>query len=147
MDALQRFQLQGGEAMAEGMIYRVRTVWGDDFVVDGSATWLTLENDLGSFTPALDEVTELTALDDGDWRMSLQTGSVLIGPLAGEEIDLALPLGPDGIEVPIDEITSIQLQDWGGYGDYRNNMPAPAASPDSGMWFDNARQSGFKGMQ
>jgi hypothetical protein len=147
MDALQRFQLQGGESMADGMVYRVRTVWGDDFVVDGAATWVTLENDLGTFTPTLDEVTELTAIDGGDWRMALETGSVLIGPLAGEALTLALPLGPEGIELPIDQITSIQRQDWGGYGDYRDTMPAQAGELDSGMWFDNIGQSSFKSLQ
>lgn len=145
MDALQRFQLQGGEAMPGGMVYRVRTVWGDDFVVDGAATWLTLENELGRFTPTLDEVTALTALEGGDWRMALDTGTVLIGPLAGEALTLALPLGPEGIELPIDEITSVQRQDWGDYGDFRRQRaPAQAGEMDSGLWFDNAGQSSFK---
>lgn len=147
MEELQRFQLQGGEAMPEGFVYRVRTVWGDDFVVDGSATWLTLENELGSFTPALDEVQSLAAIEAGDWRMALDNGSVLIGPLAGESLTLALPLGPGEIEVPIDDITSVMRQDWGGYREYERNAPAQAGGLDSGMWFDNRTQSGFKAMQ
>jgi hypothetical protein len=102
MEELQRFQLQGGEAMPTGFVYRVRTVWGDDFVVDGSATWLTLDNDLGSFSPALDEVRSLAAIEGGDW---------------------------------------------GGYRDYEQNAPVQAGELDSGMWFDNRRQSGFKSLQ
>lgn len=150
---LERFQLQGGEDVPTGFVYQVKTIWSDDFIVDGSETWIRLENELGEFTPRLEEVTSLERQDDGDWRMALQTGTVLIGPLTDDALTLALPVGPDGVEVPLSGIVSIERHDWGGYESYRSSWPQiaspaqQAAEGDSGLWFDNSRQSGFKAMQ
>ncbi len=171
---LERFQLQGGEDVPTGFVYQVKTIWSDDFIVDGEETWIRLENELGAFTPRLEEITALRRQADGDWRMALGTGTVLIGPLTDDALTLALPLGPGAVEVPLSGIVSIERHDWGGYATYRSSwggqggriqnleqlgyvddVPQPAAAPvraaeaaaDTGQWFDNSRQSGFKAMQ
>lgn len=156
MDQLERFQLQGGDLMESGIVYRIRTVYGDDFVVDPDNTWIRMDNALGSFSPTLAEVRSLQPEFEVDdrvpvWRMELQSGTVLRGPLSGasdggDEITLALTLGPEEITLPLADLVSIERQDWGGYDSFLfpdYSSPAPAAA-DSGEWFDNRRQSGFK---
>ncbi len=170
MRQLERFQLQGGDLLPAGIVYRVHTVYGDDFVVDADQTWVRIDNALGSFRPTLGEVLSLKQHDGSlaslgaspaatgvDWRMQLATGTVLIGDLAGTGADaaaleLALPLGPDRIAVPIDDIVSIERQDWGGYSSWKDDtvyrpaeaeQAAPAAG-SGGRWFDNRRQRDFK---
>ncbi len=162
MDRLERLQLQGGDLLPAGIVYRVRTVYGDDFVVDADATWVRLDSDLGSFAPTLGEVWSLqqdTVDDSLRWRMELQTGTVLLGELSGttgdaDALSLALPLGPDALSVPIDDIVSIERQDWGGYDSFLpvSKIRGPeeveeAAPADSGGWFDNRRQLDFKSVQ
>lgn len=169
MDRLERLQLQSGDLLPAGIVHRVRTIYGDDFVVDADATWVRLDSDLGRFTPTLGEVWRLdqdTAGEPPQWRMELQTGTVLIGALAGagadpEALTMALPLGPATLAVPIDDIRSIERQDWGGYEGFRSaswgdDPIGPAAEElepggevtvpavDSGVWFDNRRQLDFK---
>lgn len=154
MDQLQRFQLQGGDLLQAGIVYRVRTVYGDDFVVDPEQTWIRLESALGTFTPTLAEVLSVQPwLDERQsaptWRMELLSGTVLVGDLSGagedaRRLTLALELGPDAVEIDLADITGIARQDWGGYDSFllSGEGAAPAAA-DSG-WFDNRRQSGFK---
>lgn len=55
MNELTRFQLQGAARWPSGPVYRMRTTWGDDFLVDPAKTRVQLENQLGSFAPLLTE--------------------------------------------------------------------------------------------
>ena len=157
MDQLERFQLQDGQYWPEGAIYRVTTSWGDDFLIDPETTRFEIENELGIFAPFLSECTSVEPLGDGDWRIELATGTVLIGPLTSDEIDFQLSMGPGTIRAPLDTIVGIDREDWGSYEDnlYRysgqgySEEPmdsSPAASPglqgaqssSPDVWFENA---------
>lgn len=160
---LERLQTQGGEVWPEGDVFRVTTIYGDDFVVDPGQTHLTLVNELGTFSPSLTEMASLIPLDgaDGDWEIQLFTGTVLIGPLEGDAVTLALRMGPERVEVPLDALVSIERQAWSpGYyaapiaseeamptetgGAELQQMAAPPAARSSPSgWFDNStmRQS------
>ena len=161
MDQLQRFQTQGGDKMPTGAVYRVRTIYGDDVLVDPAETRLVVDNALGSFTPTLAECVSAAPLDDPekDWRLELETGTVLIGRIGTEGIDFQLPMGPDSLTVPLAALVSLERQDWGTYDSYeelQQPMPAAAEPMQQGggaappppkadeRWFDNRRQSGFK---
>jgi len=166
-ESLERFQLQGGEMMPVGEVYRIRTIYGDDFVVDPDETWVELDNDLGTFGPALSEIASLEPVmlagegsDTAElWRMSLDTGTVLLGALQGTaddgaSLELALPLGPEQLTIPIADIAGIERQNWVGYDSYAPSMSKMDADDDTAMgeqaaeaaggWFDNSRQSSFK---
>ena len=113
-EKLQRLQTQGGEIWPGGSVYRVRTVHGDDFLVDARTSRFTLENDLGSFSPALSDCLSVRPVDDpeGDWRVELGTGTVLIGRMAGNQLTLAMTLGPDEVTVPLSSFQSMEQQTW-----------------------------------
>ncbi len=112
---LQRLQTQGGEVWPEQAVYRVRTTHGDDFLVDAEASRLVLENDLGTFSPYLSECRSARPVDDadGEWIVELETGTVLRGSLADDELTLALPMGPGEVVVPLAVLTSMEQQYWG----------------------------------
>lgn len=114
MNDLYRFQLQGGAHWPGGPVYRMRTSFGDDFLVDPSRTHLVLENDLGTFAPLLSECTSVAPVDDpeGPWRVQLQTGTVLLGHLRDDAITVALPIGPEEISVPLAEFVSLHVETW-----------------------------------
>jgi len=115
-DKLLRLQTQNGELWPEGLVYRVRTAHGDDFLVDPEASKLVIENEMGVFEPYLSECASAAPLEDpeGDWRIELETGTVLIGPLVHESITFQLPLGPERATVPLELLVSLDRQDWGG---------------------------------
>jgi hypothetical protein len=114
MERLSRFQLQDGEKWPEGTVYRVKTTHGDDFFVDADTTKIVLENELGMFAPFLSECASVRPLADneGDWRVVLETGTVLIGPLTGGGIEFALAMGPEEATVPLDLLVSMDRQEW-----------------------------------
>ncbi len=111
---LQRVQTQGDEEWPKEKVYRVRTTHGDDFLVDAERSQIVLENALGTFSPHLSECASVTPIDDpaGEWRIQLETGTVLIGNLADEELTLALPLGPEEVTVPLAILDSMEQQSW-----------------------------------
>ncbi len=113
-EQLTRLQTQGGEVWAHGAVYRVRTVHGDDFLVDARESRFTLVNQLGSFTPALADCRSVRPVDDpeGPWRIELATGSVLIGELDGSQLTLAMTLGPESVTVPLASFDSMEQQTW-----------------------------------
>lgn len=115
MNELTRFQLQGGEAWPQGQVYRMKTTWGDDFLVDAARTRLVVENQLGSFEPSLAECQSLAPIGDpeGDWRIALATGTVLIGKLRDESVTVSLPLGPEQMTIPLANFVSLKLETWG----------------------------------
>jgi hypothetical protein len=117
VEPLLRLQTQGGEVWPQGVVYRVRTSHGDDFLVNPEASHLVIENDMGTFAPFLSECVSATPLDDaeGDWRIELVTGTVLIGPVADSAITFDLDLGPSQVTVPLETLVSLERQDWGGY--------------------------------
>ena len=81
----------------------------------------------------------------GDWRVELNNGSVLIGPLAEAGLTLKLTMGPELVQVPLEVLQSIERQDWA-----QNQMPMEEAgdimqeidgvyapAPAGGQWFSN----------
>ena len=111
---LTRLQTQGGEVWPHGAVYRVRTVHGDDFLVDARESRFTLINQLGSFSPSLADCRSVRPVDDpeGDWRIELATGTVLIGELDGSQLTLAMTLGPETVTVPLASFDSMEQQTW-----------------------------------
>ncbi|MFZ5480886.1 MAG: hypothetical protein ACOZNI_29265 [Myxococcota bacterium] len=154
MNELQRFQLQGGEAWPESPVYRVRTSWGDDFLIDPERTQIVLENDLGTFAPYLSECRYVAPVGapDGDWRIELATGTVLIGELQDDALTLALPMGPEEVTVPLDVFVSLKIEHW-GVAPSPVPLAAPAEEParargaDTGGWFDNRALQETKAQQ
>ncbi len=120
---LLRLQTQGGEVWPGGVVYRVRTTHGDDFLVDPDVSTLVLENEMGTFSPYLSECISAAPLEDadGDWRIELDSGTVLIGPLAHDAITFGLELGPEQATVPLDALVSLERQDWGAYYHYQGH--------------------------
>ncbi len=116
VDQLLRLQTQGGEIWPQGVVYRVRTSHGDDFLIDPESTRIALENEMGTFAPFLAECASAQPLEDptGDWRIELLTGTVLIGPLVDDAITVDLGIGPGEATVPLDMLVSLDRQDWGG---------------------------------
>lgn len=123
MNDLSRFQLQGGAAWPTGPVYRMRTTAGDDFLVDPAKTELVLVNRFGTFAPKLSECRSVAPVGEakGDWRIELQTGTVLIGHLQDDQVTVALPMGPDQISVKLDSFVSLRMESWG--------VAQPAAAP------------------
>ncbi len=114
-DDLGRLQTQGGEVWPRGAVYRVRTVHGDDFLVDAKDSRFTMVNQLGTFSPSLADCVTIRPVDDpeGDWRIELATGTVLIGELDGSQFTLAMPMGPESVTLPLASFVSMEQQSWG----------------------------------
>ena len=114
-DDLGRLQTQGGEVWPRGAVYRVRTVHGDDFLVDARDSRFTMVNELGTFSPTLADCVTIRPLGDpeGDWRIELATGTVLIGALDGNQLTLAMPMGPESVTLPLASFASMEQQSWG----------------------------------
>jgi len=111
---LYRLQTQGGELWPDGSVYRVRTTTGDDFLVDADESRVAIENELGKFSPYLSECRTVRPVDDpdGDWRIELETGTVLIGRPVDDALSLVMPLGPDEVTVPLAVLESMEVQSW-----------------------------------
>ena len=118
MNDLSRFQLQGGTRWPAGPVYRLRTAFGDDFLVDPSRTHLIVENEFGTFEPLLSECRSVAPVGDplGLWRVELQTGTVLLGHLQDHKVTVALPMGPEEISVPLDQFVSLHIERWAPVG-------------------------------
>ena len=141
MDHLQRFQLQGGEAWPEGEGFRIRTTHGDAFFVAAETTPLVIDNALGTFAPFLSECASVRPLADttGEWRIELDSGTVLIGPMESAEIEFALAMGPTRATVPLDRLVGMDRQYWDPWAAEQGkaiaakkpmmDLPSPAASP------------------
>lgn len=114
MNELSRFQLQGGARWPGGPIYRMRTRFGDDFLVDPARTHLVIVNDFGTFQPLLSECQSVAPVGDpeGPWRIQLQTGTVLLGKMADNKVTVALPMGPAEVSVPLAQFVSLKVESW-----------------------------------
>ena len=113
-DELLRLQMLDGQVWPEGVVYRVRTSHGDDFLIDPELTQIELENDLGTFAPFLSECISVAPVEGTDeWRIELVSGTVLVGPLADDAITFALPMGPATVDVPLEVLVGLDRQDWG----------------------------------
>ncbi|MCP4810081.1 MAG: hypothetical protein GY913_20260 [Proteobacteria bacterium] len=113
-DELLRLQMLDGQVWPEGVVYRVRTSHGDDFLIDPELTQIELQNDMGLFAPFLSECISVAPIEGSDdWRIELATGTVLVGPLADDAITFALPMGPATVDVPLDVLVGLDRQDWG----------------------------------
>lgn len=144
MNDLSRFQLQGEARWPGGPIYRMKTRFGDDFLVDPALTHLVIVNDLGTFSPLLSECQYVAPVNDpqGLWRVQLQTGTVLLGKLQDDKVTVALPMGPTEVSVPLDQFVSLRIESWspvasvqardelsrsaGGYPVEQMDSPGPA---------------------
>ncbi len=131
MNELARFQLHGREQWPTSPVFRMRTSWGDDFLVDPAHTRLVLENQLGTFSPLLEECVSASPVDkaDGNWRIVLQTGTVLVGRLQDAAVTVALPMGPKEITVPLANFVSLRLETWGPPPAVMPTLPAPHDYP------------------
>lgn len=155
VDELERFQMQGGAQYPSGEVYRVRTAFGDDFLVDPERTRLVVDSSLGTFSPWLSECASAQPVADpeGPWRVVLHTGTVLVGPLSGSAVTFSLPMGPDELTVPLESLAGLERQyltdyreDWSvltpvralkedsAVPEAQAPRPAPATS---GEWFSN----------
>ncbi|MED5374283.1 MAG: hypothetical protein VX899_24910 [Myxococcota bacterium] len=151
---LMRVQTQGPQAWPEHEVVRVQTTHGDDFLVDPRTTRIRIDSTLGTFAPFLTECASMTPISGdptGDWRIELDSGTVLQGPLADDSMTLALSMGPEQVVVPLEVLQSIERQDWAvDYGlrsmGYIEDMPAEEAIQQdfapvsSGPWFSNEVQ-------
>ena len=128
---LQAMQLRVAEQWPEDGLYRVRTSWGDDFLVDPEATRIVVDNELGPLRSVPVGVSvggaDLGSL--GDWRVELTAGTVLIGPLETEEITFALPMGPDQIVVPLTALVALERGAWSVHDVHAAPAEAVRASP------------------
>jgi hypothetical protein len=112
-ERLQTVQLRGAEAWPDVDRYRVRTVWGDDFLVDPTKTLLSLDSDLGRFDLTLAECERVGPVGaaDGPWRVELATGTVLIGKPSAE-LELVPAMGPDAVVVPVTGLVALTRGGW-----------------------------------
>lgn len=141
VDDLFRFQLQNDAYWPTGEQFRVRTTFGDDFLVDPDQTRLAIDSELGTFAPFLAECATAVPLGDptGAWRIELHTGTVLIGPLADDAITFALPMGPERITVDLADFASLERQVWGSSLDYEAVQAAPSVQQEvGGEWFSSS---------
>lgn len=114
LNDLQRFQLQGRTEWASGPIYRLKTAFGDDVLVDPARTTLVIHNQFGTFEPRLSECTHVEPIDetDGQWRVELASGTVLIGNLDNNALTVALPMGPEQVSLPLADVVSLTTDNW-----------------------------------
>ncbi len=114
MNQLTRFQLQARPEWSNEAVYRMKTSFGDDFLVDPSRTRVQIDNQLGSFSPVLTECRSVAPIGDpeGDWRIELETGTVLVGKLHDNAVTVALPMGPDAVTVPLKNFVSLRMETW-----------------------------------
>ncbi|MFT6821193.1 MAG: hypothetical protein ACJATT_005022 [Myxococcota bacterium] len=114
LNDLQRFQLQGRSEWASGPVYRLKTAFGDDVLVDPARTTLIVHNQFGTFEPRLSECTrvEPVGATDGDWRVELASGTILIGNLDDNRLTVALPMGPDHVSLPLADVVSLSTDSW-----------------------------------
>lgn len=114
LNDLQRFQLQGRNEWASGPVYRLKTAFGDDVLVDPARTTLVVHNQFGTFEPRLSECTrvEPVGATDGEWRVELSSGTILIGNLDNNALTVALPMGPDHVSLPLADVVSLSTDNW-----------------------------------
>lgn len=134
-DRLQSIQLRGSEAWPSTDLFRVRTSWGDDFLIDPEQTRLTVDSALGRFEVTLAECLSVgpVGAPTGDWRMVLASGSVLIGAPGESELVFVLPMGPERIVVPLTALVSLERGGWSEAPMPEYAAPAPVVSVGSGM--------------
>jgi hypothetical protein len=152
-ERLLALQLRGEEQWPSDGLYRVRTTHGDDFLVDPATTRLHVKNDLGDFQILLAECATVgpLAAPDGDWRLALHTGTVLVGRMSDANVRFSLPLGPRHVDVPLTSIVSLQRSVWAPGGDKDEGEQAaptvqiaPSRPVRGGLgradgWFENER--------
>jgi hypothetical protein len=115
VDGITSVQTRGEAVWPDREVFRVKTTWGDDFLVDAEVSQLALENELGTFAPFLSECVKAEPVGEptGDWRIELVGGTVLIGPLVDGEVTFLLPMGPEAVTVALDDFVSLQRESWG----------------------------------
>lgn len=165
MNDLARFQLQGGTRWSNGPLYRLRTAQGDDLLVDPERTHVTVTNRFGTFSPTLAECRSASPVDEasGEWRIELNSGTVLVGELPDAALTVALPMGPESLTIPLAYFSSLEREQWsrstlaahhsfdlptevvevqaissrgGGRARPRRDMASAAPAPAADEWFD-----------
>lgn len=134
---LQAVQTRGTEIWPTDDVFRVRTTWGDDFLVDATRSRIAVTNELGRFAPFLSECRSAAPVGDmtGEWRLELTNGSVIVGEVQDGALAMVLPMGPDTVSVPLDRLVSMQREAWHGEPAAAPEQAAPALSSGEG-WFD-----------
>lgn len=152
MNQLTRFQLQARPEWSNEAVYRMKTSFGDDFLVDPSRTRVQIDNQLGSFSPVLTECRSVAPIGDpeGDWRIELETGTVLVGKLHDNAVTVALPMGPDSVTVPLKNFVSLRMETWQPVAPAPVYVPTP---PDRNVPYgypnaqDQVSSGGYPGVQ
>ncbi|MBT3218177.1 MAG: hypothetical protein HN348_03730 [Proteobacteria bacterium] len=136
MASLERFQTQGEEIWPTGPVFRVQTSHGDDFLVDADRSSIRLMSDLGNFTPFLSECRSIEPISDGTWQVELHNGTILLGSLDDEQLELALPIGPERVGVAVSQLISVEQEYWEQPQPTFVSIDQPGSQESSG-WFDN----------
>lgn len=159
IDKLARLQFYGEPIYTDEPLFRIRTSHGDDFYVDVTRTRLELTSDLGQFDPYLGEIDRLEPIgaDGKRWRIRMESGTVLIGTLAREALDLRLAVGPEQIALPVGAVKQMARQHMMVPGRFSAGMSiasdvqaeasiAPQSAPAKGF-YDNSTQRALKRAQ
>lgn len=135
MQGVQRLQLSGDADFPDEGTFRVRTAFGDDVFIDAAETVLPLQTDLGELSPLLSEVATLTrqAEDADTWRVELRTGTVLVGQVATDALALELRIGLPTLDVPLDDLVSIERMT---YDQTLWKLGNPSAAESMGDYYD-----------
>ncbi len=137
---LQRMQTRAGEVWTDKSVYRIRTSSGDDFLVDAETSRIAIESELGEFKPYLSECESIRPVDgpQGDWRIQLTTGTVLIGKPSNDEMTLMMPMGPQQVTVPLASLLAMEQQQWYASAPSQHEYKTAAKEP--------RRKSGRRGL-
>lgn len=134
-ERMQTLQLRASEAWPSLDLFRVRTTWGDDFLIDPQQTRITVNSKLGVFEVTLAECLTVGPVGEptGDWRFVLDSGTVLIGPAKEAELSFVLPMGPDRIVVPLTALASLERGGWteGTIQNVESNFARMVAPPEA----------------
>lgn len=101
INKLKRLQFQSEAVWPEQPVFRIVTNQGDDFFVDVTKTQMIFSNEMGSFAPFLSEIMQLEKKENNVWRIFLDNGSVFLGKLEQDNLNLHLSMGPKQLNIPL----------------------------------------------
>ncbi len=112
MSKVMRLQFRGAAVWPTQAVFRIQTQQGDDFFVDVTKTQMKFGNEMGSFSPFLSEIRQLSPVDieKKQWRIQLENGTVFIAALQQDELQLELDMGPKKISLPLSAIKQMNRQ-------------------------------------
>ncbi|MGE0430750.1 MAG: hypothetical protein AB7K09_09255 [Planctomycetota bacterium] len=140
IDRLERLQFTGSEIWPKRRVVRVITTTGDDFLVVGEETRITIVSALGTFSPTLDEVAAIRPPAEGEeaWRVELMVGTVLIGRLQSDALIVVPSLGPERVTVPLEKLKLVHQEKWNP-ADFGVDWRGLGGPQRESKYFDNDR--------